>query len=256
MDKRERRLEQFAAEFRRKNGLNATEAIRLKSLLIKNNILTVFFSLNSDLSGMAVKTNGNDVAKYFILVNADHTIGRQHFTICHELYHLYYQENFTAEKSLAGKFDKKGDPEEYNADIFASYLLLPEDGVYQMIPEHEWGKNKITLSTILKIEHYYSCSRNALLNRLLKMDIIDLSKYQEFNCDKIKNALLHGYNEDLYKPGNKGHIIGNYGDMAKDLYDKGMVSEARALASKVKSVQFQQKAASFQRLSPLAQIYH
>lgn len=226
MDKRERKLEQFAIDFRQKNGLNATEAIRLKSLLLKNNILTVFLPLNVDLSGMAVKINGKNFAKYFILVNSKHTIGRQHFTISHELYHLYYQENFTAKKSNAGKFDKKGDPEEYNADVFASYLLLPEDGMYQMIPEHEWGKNKITLSTILKIEQYYSCSRNALLNRLIKMGIIDLSMYREFNCNKIKNALLYGYNVDLYKPGNEGQIIGNYGDMAKELYDKGMVSES------------------------------
>lgn len=226
MDKKDRRLEQFAADFRRKNCLNATEAIRLKSLLLKNNILTVFLPLKGDLSGMAVKTNGNNTAKFFILVNSNHTIGRQHFTICHELYHLYYQENFTAKKSNAGKFDKKGDPEEYNADVFASCLLLPEDGMYQMIPEHEWGKNKITLSTILKIEQYYSCSRSALLNRLIKMNIIDLSKYQEFNCDKIKNALLYGYNDDLYKPGNEGQVIGNYGDMAKELYDRSMVSES------------------------------
>ncbi|MBE9467738.1 MAG: ImmA/IrrE family metallo-endopeptidase [Bacteroidetes bacterium] len=226
MDKREKKLEQYAAEFRRKNGLSSTEAIRLKSLLLKNNILTVFLPLKGDLSGMAVKTNGNNVAKYFILINANHTIGRQHFTICHELYHLYYQEDFTAEKSQAGKFDKKGDPEEYNADVFASHLLLPENGVYEIIPKQEWRKNKITLPTVLKIEHYYSCSRNALLKRLLKMGIIDFSRYQEFNCNKIKNALLYGYNEDLYKPGNNGQIIGNYGEMAKDLYDKGMVSES------------------------------
>ncbi len=226
MNSRERRLEQFAADFRRRNGLNAIEAIRLKSVLIKNNILTVFLPLKGDLSGMAVKSNGTDHAKYFILVNNNHTIGRQHFTICHELYHLYYQENFTAEKSQAGKFDKQGDPEEYNADVFASHLLLPEDGVYQMVPQHEWAKNKITLPTILKIEHYYACSRNALLNRLLKMGMIDQTKYHDFNYDKIKNAILHGYNEDLYTPGNAGQIIGNYGNMAKELFDKGLVSES------------------------------
>lgn len=226
MDKKERKLEQFASEFRQINGLNAIEAIRLKSLLLKNNILTVFLPLNGDLSGMAVKIDGKDATKKFILVNANHTIGRQHFTICHELYHLYYQENFIAEKSNAGKFNKKGNPEEYNADVFASCLLLPEDGLYQMIPDSEWGKNKITLSTILKIEHYYSCSRNALLNRLLKMGVIDAVKYEEFNCDKIKNALLYGYNQDLYRPGNEGQVIGDYGELAKELYDKGIVSES------------------------------
>lgn len=226
MNSKERKLEQFAADFRRCNGLNPTEAIRLKSILIKNDILTAFMPLSNDLSGMAVKTNGNDSTKHFILVNSKHTIGRQHFTICHELYHLYYQENFTSAKSQAGKFDKDGDIEEYKADVFASHLLLPEDGVFSMIPDTEWGKNKISLPTILKIEHYYSCSRSALLNRLLNMKLIDIQHKEHFNYDKRKNALLHGYNEDLYSPGNEGQIIGNYGNMAKELYDKGMVSES------------------------------
>jgi len=39
-------------------------------------------------------------------------------------------------------FDKKGNPEEYNADIFASYLLLPEAGIWEMIPESERTKIK------------------------------------------------------------------------------------------------------------------
>lgn len=226
MDKKERRLKQLAEDFRRRNGLTPTEAIRLKSLLLKKDILTVFLPFSGDLSGMAVKIESNDTTKHFMLVNSNHTLGRQHFTICHELYHLFYQENFVAEKSQAGKFDKKGDIEEYFADVFASHLLLPEDGLYSMIPENEWSRNRITLPTILKIEHYYSCSRQALLHRLSKMGILDMTKYEEFNRDKIRNAILHGFNEDLYKPGNEGQVIGNYGNMAKQLFDKGVVSES------------------------------
>ena len=58
MDSFEVDLELKANEFRQQNGLNPTEAIRLKSMLLKNNILSVFLPLNPDFSGMAVKING------------------------------------------------------------------------------------------------------------------------------------------------------------------------------------------------------
>jgi Zn-dependent peptidase ImmA (M78 family) len=226
MDSQIVNLELHANDFRQKNGLNLTEAIRIKSLLQKINILTIYLPLGNDFSGMAVNFTTSENPKKFLLVNCNHTIGRQHFTICHELYHLFYQLNFKSEKSNAGTFNKSGDPEEYKADLFASYLLLPTNGVLQMIPESERIKNKITLKTILSIEHYYSCSRNALLNRLISLGLISREAMLGFNKDVTKNATLYGYNTDLYQPGNQGTIIGDYGTLARELFDKGIVSES------------------------------
>ena len=226
MDNLEVNLGLLAVEFRAKNGLNSTESIHITSLLQKNNIVTIFLPLSTDFSGMAVLIPDKNESKRFILINSNHTIGRQHFTICHELYHLYYQKNFVSEKSHAGAFNKKGDIEEYKADIFASNLLLPTNGVLQMIPEAERNKNKITLKTILTIEHYYSCSRSALLNKLLTLKYIDKELLAQHSVDKTKNAMLYGYNTDLYKPGNEGMVIGNYGTIAHELFDKGIVSES------------------------------
>jgi len=219
-------LELMADHFRAQKGLNNNEAIRIKSILQKENILTIYLPLSPDFSGMAVKIGTAETVKRFILVNSNHTIGRQHFTICHELYHLYFQKEFTSARSNSGKFDTKGDPEEFNADVFASFLLLPTKGVLQLIPEPERLKNKITLKTVLAIEHYYSCSRNALLMRLKRMNFIDESLYSKYSVDKIKNAILYGYNPDLYQSGNKGVIIGDYGTLARELFDKGVVSES------------------------------
>jgi Zn-dependent peptidase ImmA (M78 family) len=229
MDSLALNLELKASDFRQKNGLNLTEAIRIKSLLQKINILTIYLPLGNDFSGMAVNianTTSTEEPKRFLLVNSNHTIGRQHFTICHELYHLFYQANFKSEKSNAGTFNKTGDPEEYKADIFASFLLLPTNGVLQLIPENERLWNKITLKTILSIENYYSCSRNALLSRLLSMKLIDKETSLGYNKEIIKNAALYGYNSDLYKPGNEGMVIGNYGTLARELFDNGIVSES------------------------------
>jgi Zn-dependent peptidase ImmA (M78 family) len=82
-----------AAEFRRAHGLSAAEAINLDSLLLQLNIVTVFLPLQG-VSGMAVKMTKKDKVNRFILVNAYHSIGRQNFTICHELYHLFVQKDF------------------------------------------------------------------------------------------------------------------------------------------------------------------
>jgi len=226
MDNQIINLELQANDFRQQNGLNLTEAIRIKSLLQKLNILTVYLPLSNDFSGMAVKIVSSENTKRFLLINCNHTIGRQHFTICHELYHLYYQNDFRSEKSNAGTFNKSGNPEEYNADIFASYLLLPTNGVLQLIPENERSRNKITLRTILAIEHYYSCSRNALLNRLYNMKLIDRDSITEYKKDVIKYATLYGYNTDLYQPGNEGMVVGDYGSLARELFDQGIVSES------------------------------
>lgn len=74
-----------AIEFRQENGLSATEPVLLKSILLSNNVLVLFKPLSSNFSGMAIKSGENR----FILVNSSHSLGKQHFTIAHELYHLF-----------------------------------------------------------------------------------------------------------------------------------------------------------------------
>jgi Zn-dependent peptidase ImmA (M78 family) len=97
-------LQKKANSFRDRNGLTSNEAIRLKSLLIKLNIITLFRPLSATFSGMSLKVN-NTIN--FILVNSKHSLGRQHFTIAHELYHLFIQENFYPHQCYTGTFNKK-----------------------------------------------------------------------------------------------------------------------------------------------------
>lgn len=147
-----KKLELLAQDFRQQNGLSLTEPLKLKSLVQKTNVLTIYKPLSSKFSGMSIKIEVPEITFRFMLVNCEHPVGKQHFTICHEFYHLFFQKDFKAALSCSGLFDKKGNPEEYNADIFASYLLLPESGIWEMIPEAERAKNKIKIGTVLAIE--------------------------------------------------------------------------------------------------------
>jgi Zn-dependent peptidase ImmA (M78 family) len=221
----ELKIKQEAFELKKRFGYSETEPIRIKSLLLKEKILTYFTPLDDDFSGMAVKIG----ELKFILVNASHPLGRQHFTICHELFHLYVDKNFSTHKCQTAQFDKSN-RNEYDADSFASHFLLPEPGILGMIPDDEWGKNKIKLTTIVKIEQYYACSRRALANRLLFLQRITKDRRDEF-CKGVKNsARLMGYPVNLYESGNEGEIWGDYGALAKNLFDADKISEGHYAA--------------------------
>lgn len=98
-------IEKQVSEFRMDNGLSTSEAITLKSLLLKLNILTVFKPLSENFSGMCLK----DASEHrFMLINSNQPRGRQHFTIAHELYHLYIEERPTPHKCNPG-FRKRSD---------------------------------------------------------------------------------------------------------------------------------------------------
>jgi Zn-dependent peptidase ImmA (M78 family) len=114
---------------------------------------------------------------------------------------------------------------EYDADRFASYLLLPEHGIKALIPYNELSKDKVSIKTILKIEHFYSCSRSALLYRLKDLDLISSSYYDRFCSNVKRSAVEFGYSTDLYEHGNAQRVIGDYGELAKDLFDKELISE-------------------------------
>ncbi|UKJ06310.1 ImmA/IrrE family metallo-endopeptidase [Solitalea lacus] len=214
-----------ASQFRLIQGIGVSEPIRLKSWLPKLGVVALFRPLSDNFSGMAVKQG----EQKFIIINSEHRLSKQHFTVAHELYHLFIQKDFTAEVSHAGRFDKK-DKTEFEADWFAAYLLMPEDGILSLIPKEELSKNKISLSTLVKIEQYFACSRTALLIRLEKLGLIDYSKYEAYTKNVIASALMLGYDDTLYKKGNENLVIGDYGVRAKKLFDKGTISESHFIS--------------------------
>lgn len=218
-------LQVEAAKFRARNGIGPSDPIRLKSLLLRLGVMTMFKPLSDRFSGMAIKNQENCC----ILINSNHRISKQHFTIAHELYHLFIQKDFTSEVSNAGKFDKS-DRNEYAADCFAAYLLMPEEGVISLIPPNELVKNKISLATIVKVEQYFACSRTSLLFRLNEIGLIDYSKYKHFTENVKQSAMMLGYDADLYNPGNHNLVITNYGEKLKGLYDKEIISESHLIS--------------------------
>ncbi len=214
-------LQKKASKFRSENGIGTKEPVQFKWIFNRLCIVSVFRPMSESFSGMSIKIDNAG----FLLINSSHPVGRQNFTICHELFHLFVQENFQSHTCDTGRYNRK-DKNEYDADKFASFLLMPEEGLLDLIPESELKKkNSITLPTFLRIEQIYSCSRTALIYRLDNLGLISAESYEDYRNDISKEARKHGFDPSLYMPDNKNLVFGDYGELAKRLFDADRISE-------------------------------
>ncbi len=206
--------------FRKQHDLGNTDAIALHNLLLKLNVLTIFLPLSGNFAGMALKQEDEK----FMLINANHPTCKQNFSIAHELYHLFVQEDFKVQLS----FQNNKDDIEKQADFFAVHLLMPEQGILELIPENEQNK-EITLRTIFKISSYYGVSYETILNRLLNLQLLNIQSYNDAKViAKIgikKLASQYGSDTKLYESGNQNLIIGEYTGLATQLFEKEVISE-------------------------------
>lgn len=213
-------IEMMAAKFRLEVGLSASEAVNLKSLLRKLNVMTMFRPLSDNFYGMSLKSSNN---LSFMLINSNNPKGRQHFSIAHELYHIFKDENpkphicnSTTEESAS----------EHNANSFAAAFLMPKAGILSFISQAEIKERCVDLATVIKLEQYFSVSRSALLFRLKICGFISQKCYSELSSYKaIETAKQYGYDTALYKSGNEGLFIGDFGEKARTLFDDEIISE-------------------------------
>jgi Zn-dependent peptidase ImmA (M78 family) len=219
-------FEKQANRFREQNGISFTDAINLNSLLLKLDVNVFFSPLSDKFSGMAIITNDGS---RFMMINSNCSIGRQNFTIAHELYHLFVQKGFKYYVCNAGESSRK-DIEEYNADNFASNLLMPESGILDLIPDLEITKKNISIFTIVKLEQYFRVSRKAILRRLKELNLLSLKSFGEYFQLSVKTSALQlGYDLAIYTSGNENVVIGDYGKKARLLFEDEIISESHYL---------------------------
>lgn len=218
-------IEFKVAKFRADNGLGPSEPIHMQSLLLKLNILTLFRPLSENFSGMCLKDGSGHK---FMLINSNQSRARQHFTIAHEFYHLCVEENPKPHKCNPGSPTK--DPSEQNADLFAATLLMPTSGLFQFIPDDEQRSKRLSIATILKLEHYYVVSRTALLYRLVNTGLLTEERRAELAAIPVKaSAQNFGYSTTLYEKANEGLVIGDFGEKARLLFEQEKISEGHYL---------------------------
>lgn len=214
-------LEDLAEKFRATYGLGGAEPFNAKTILRRLNVLTMYRPLSENLWGLSLKTP--DGKELFMLVNSNSTRGRQHFTIAHELFHLLYEERPTPH--FCNGNDAK-DPSEKNADMFASCLLMPRQGILKNLSEEEIVNKKPLMSSLLKIEQLYGVSHQALVYRMKRLRLISEEGLQRLIKVNIQqSAYEYGVDQSLYKPGNENLVLGDFGVKARELFEEEKISE-------------------------------
>ena len=85
----EYQYENEASRLRARFLLGDRLPVDIESLLVDQGIITVYTPMSDSFSGMCLKY---DEQTNFILINSTMPMGRQNFTVAHELYHLFVQD--------------------------------------------------------------------------------------------------------------------------------------------------------------------
>lgn len=217
-----REAEDLAQSYRTKWELSKSAPIHVKTILRKLNVLAVYRPLSTKFYGLSAKSSSGTC---FVLVNSNKTRADQHFTIAHELYHLFENQGVMC-THMEMENENSKDIEEKNADLFASAFLMPQCAIEQMIPNDETNDRHISVATLFKIEQYFSVSREAVLRRLDSLKLINHACLAELrNTSSLTQASSYGYDTSLYLPGNENIVLGDFGERIYKLFESGKISE-------------------------------
>ena len=217
-------IEQLALKTRADAGVNPTEPIHTKTLLRKLGVMVMYRPLSERACGLSMRSADGEMR--FMLINSNNSRGRQHFTICHELFHLYYDEE--PKPHVCGTPGLEKDPSEINANAFASALLLPPAGVLAQIPPEEIKMRRVTMATMLRLEQLFGVSHQSLCYCLRHMRLLTEDELQGHLEESKRIQLIaaeYGCDTSLYKSGNEGVVIGDFGEKARRLFDMERISE-------------------------------
>lgn len=222
------RLMTQAAILRKRLGEDSSSPIDIFAMAQSIEGLTiVYYPLGENLSGMCIKGQEDN---NLIAINSSMTLGRQRFSMAHEFYHLYYDDNMI---SVCAKKIDSGKDIERSADMFASYFLMP-DAALQVRAEQYAKKHtdeELSLNDVIRIEQYFGVSHQAAVYRLMHTPFLSESTGNSFLVEAVRNrAEALGYSSDLYRPSpeeKRYMTYGNYISQAEQVLEKGLVSEGK-----------------------------
>lgn len=131
-----------------------------------------FRGFEDETSGLLYSEGGRRI----IVVNAAHHPNRQRFTVAHELGHLalhadqaglFVDHNLVMFRKQAEGFD----PREYEANLFASALLMPEE-MLRRATEHRII-DAFDDHAVKALAHRFQVSAQALIIRLSRLGLIE-----------------------------------------------------------------------------------
>ena len=146
----------------------------------------------------------------YILINTSLPRVNANFAICHEFYHAFYPQNeFKAKAEFADDYFEH--EEEYEANIFAGMLLMPESSFRQMYRVFRAQSDNNEMDTLIRLMNYYQVPYMAALVRCYELGLTEsgMLTQQLMELDKasirekienlwLDSSILDASNKDDY----------------------------------------------------------
>lgn len=186
--------------------------------------LTLVFSpLGQNISGVCYKGASSQV----IAVNSRMSLGRQRFSLAHELYHLYFDE--AKESQVSRMAIGSGDANEKCADQFASYLLMPPASLSESLEaiRAKGQADLLGVEDVIRLEQYFGLSHKAMLYRLVSDGILTVQEAAAMETGVMGIAARLGYDTSLYRPApeeKERMVLGRYLALSEKLLEEECIS--------------------------------
>ena len=215
-----------AVSLRKQLGEDATSPIDIFALAYSIDRLSiVYYPMGEHISGICVKGDRNIV----IAINSSMTLGRQRFSMAHELNHVFFDDDQLT--AICSKKIGVGSERERQADQFASYLLMPPDALSDMIKRiKKTASDKLSVKDIVRLEQHFSVSRQAILFRLIGENELTLQEAEPMRQNVILSAVGLGYDDALYRPTPEDKRYKTYGfyvQQADAALEQGLISSGK-----------------------------
>lgn len=218
-------LNSLAEQLRKEWNEGLSSPIDILNLAIQQDEITLITRIMPEnMSGMCIRTD----KEIIIAINSTMSIGRQRFTLAHELYHAYFDDAMSTFVCKNDLQNEKSDSEK-EADLFASYLLVP----YRALAEYEKSlpDRKWTINDIVKAEQLFGISHQAMMVRLSKERRITKKQFVAINKIPVTSvALSQGFSTSLYcnSVKNKPYSCnGSYIRKIEKAYQKELIGEGK-----------------------------
>lgn len=157
------------------------------------------------------------------LVNSAPVLGRERFTLAHELCHFLVgdAEPLHVDEDLFGQ-----GIQEVRANAFAAHFLMPAAGLRKRLRDR-----KVDGRVLCELQYAFGVSFDALLWHLRNLDLLDEAQHGEFKLLGPRGlALRHGYLsawEDFYQGPPRARPPARLVRRAIEAYSKGLIGVER-----------------------------
>jgi Zn-dependent peptidase ImmA (M78 family)/DNA-binding XRE family transcriptional regulator len=187
----DRQAEDLALELRSRLGVGLLPISDLLGLVeLELGIRVFVHPLDSSIAGVY----GFDTqVGACVLINSKHPIGRQLWTLAHEVAHFLVRRRATIVLLLDDE-DASKDPAEAFADLFAGSLLMPAAAMRRAFDEFSSTGNGFTARHLILLSHRYHVSLEATARRLeylglLKRGTFEVLKERGLSGEMVQSVL-------------------------------------------------------------------